>query len=151
MKRLSVTKRFIMGSGINKQIRKLTKLHNKLKVLLEAETFDKTAASSLEPILEKAIRSLVVEVESERKYHETCLSIINTEVKLDLVDREANDAKVMDRQRIASERGDEFSSMILKNRERVSQIDHELSLTCPWFRTRICKSLIVFDEQQAGV
>lgn len=140
-----------MKNGVDKQIRKLSKLQHKLSKLVQSETFDSDATKSLEPILQKAIRSLVIELESERKYHEVQLSIINTEVKLDLIDRDANDAKVMDRQRIASERGEEFSSLVLKNRERVSQIDRELSTTCPWFRTRVCKSLVVFDDQQADV
>lgn len=134
------------GSGVDKQIKKLTKFHHKLKQLIESNSVDVNAAKSLEPILQKVLRSLTLEIDSERRQNEVNLAIIDSEIKRDLIDRDANEARIIDRQRISSERGEEFSAMMLKNRERVSQIDHELSHACPWFRTRVCKSLSVFDS-----
>lgn len=137
-----------VGSGVDKQIKKLSKFHLKLKQLINDDSVNVDTAKTLEPILEKVVRSLAVEIELERKQNEISLAIINSEIKLDLIDRDANDARIIDRQRISSEKGEEFSTIMLKNRERVGQIDAELSLACPWFRTRVCKSLSVFDKQE---
>ena len=134
------------GSGVDKQIKKLSKFHRKLKQFIDTDSVDVNTAKALEPILEKVLRSLAIEIEYERRQHEVNLGIIKNEIKLDLIDRDANDARIMDRQRIASEKGEMFSTMMLKNRERVVQIDSELSAACPWFRTRVCKSLSVFDS-----
>lgn len=136
------------SSGVDKQIKKLSKFHLKLKQLINDQSVNVDTAKTLEPILEKVVRSLAIEIELERKQNEISLAIINSEIKLDLIDRDANDARIIDRQRISSEKGEEFSTVMLKNRERVGQIDAELSLACPWFRTRVCKSLSVFDKHE---
>jgi cell division FtsZ-interacting protein ZapD len=134
------------GDGIEKIIRKLSNIQRKLKHAVKSEEFDKSVVEELIPVFEKAMRSIEVEYEMKKMQNELSMAILVSEMKADLVDRDANDAKAMERQRIASERGEDFSSILIKNRERVSQIDTELSKTCPWFRTRVCKSLLVFES-----
>lgn len=135
-------------SGIDKHVNKLGKLSKRIRVLAQSDQVDVEQLKKLDVVLSKTIAQLVSNLHVERVAADTMLSIIKQEIKEDLVDRDANDAKSLDKQRIAAERGEKYASTLLKSYESVSNINHELSQACPWHKTRICKSVSAFEISQ---
>ena len=131
--------------GIDKHVNKLGRLSKRMHVIAQADPVDVEQLRKLDVVLSKTIAQVTSELHVERVANDTRLSIIKQEIKEDLVDRDANDAKSLDKQRIAAERGEKYASTLLKSYESVNNINHELSQTCPWHKTRICKSVSAFE------
>lgn len=106
---------------------------------------DSKEISNLRRLLQTTTQCITLELEAERMENEVTLLLLKEELKRDLMDRDANDAKTLDRQRIASERGEKFSVLVLRSKESVAQIDRDIATVCPWYRTRVCKSMSAFQ------
>ena len=138
----------------DKQIEKLQKVRKRFGKIIKSLQENEASSSSsqleevkkLESILEKTVQSLAVHVELERQEHDTQFMLIQQEIRKDLMDRDAHEAKQVDRLRIASERGEKLSTVMLRNHESVQQIEREMGRACPWFRTRITKSVQAFVQ-----
>ena len=140
----------------DKQIEKLQKVRKRfgkiIKSLQENEASSSSSSSQLEEVkklelaLSKTVQSLAVHVALERQEFNIDLMLIQQEIRKDIMDRDAHEAKQVDRLRIASERGEKLSTVMLRNREGVQQIEREMGRACPWFRTKICRSVQAFEQ-----
>jgi hypothetical protein len=133
---------------IEKSIRKLSKVKSRLVSYVpqihSSETrqqFEKDVS-----LIETAIEVLKRGVNQERAFHTTRVAILKKELERDLLDRDANDAKVVERYRMAADRGDTFANVLLKSKDSTRQIESELLEMCPWYKTRVCKPVRAFQK-----
>jgi len=91
----------------------------------------------------KRLKSMIVDanklfVKLRRQIFETlnetdvCVTVLKQVLKEEMIDREANAARVSDRQRLAAERGMGVSDLAQRSEEAVTQINNSLASLCPW-------------------
>ena len=137
-----------MNKSTDRNLKRLSKIGKKLSSqnadtnLLSERVLSKWAA-----LLSQTTASLEASIRAERHCHELELRLLAEEIKGDQMDRDANDAKALDRCRIAAERGEKASAILLRSKDAINSIEADLAQSCPWNRTKICRSVSAFEPQ----
>lgn len=127
---------------VDKYLKRLVKVSKRLrKNVVENTPLELGDLSNLEVLLKETAHSMEREIDIERRQTELQLRLITEEVRKDEVDARANEAKAVERHRVASERGERFSDVFIRSKESIAQIECELNMLCPWHRTRVCKGV----------
>lgn len=136
------------SAPIEKSIRKLSKVKDRLVSYAPQiqcsdtrQKFEKDVS-----LMETALEVLKRGINQERAFHTTRVSILRKELERDLLDRDANDAKIAERYRMAADRGESFANVLLKSKESNRQIESELLDLCPWYKTRVCRGVRAFQK-----
>ena len=135
-----------MLTGADKHLKRLSKCIKRLCKPPKPEDGETAVPLSFFDSMQDEFRLLVRNVEMERKRAELELLILRETVKRDLMDRDANDARVVEKMRVALERGDKMATLLSKSRDNVAQVERDLVTICPFARTRICKSVFAFPS-----
>lgn len=136
------------STPIEKSIRKLSKVRSRLVSYAPQihcsdtrQKFEKDVS-----LMETALEVLKRGLDQERAFHTTRVCILKKELERDLLDRDANDARIAERYRMAADRGELFANVLLKSKESSRQIESELLEICPWYKTRVCRGVRAFQK-----
>lgn len=88
----------------------------------------KSMAANVNKLLVNLRRQLVSDAHAESASQ----SILRQALKDELIDRDANAARVAERQRLAAERGHGIAALAQRGEEAVGQINLSIAALCPW-------------------
>lgn len=97
-------------------------------------------------ILGTTLNALEHDVEVERLRKEIQLNMLRDEIRSDLIDRDANDAKTVERYRVAAERGEKVAIVLGRANTTAQKIANDVQSACPFHKTKICASVSAFFE-----
>lgn len=135
---------------MRRSIRKLKKIKTTLLEYAKAhvETDEKAKdVLSVFDVLGSTLNALEHDVETERLKRDIELSLLREETRRDLIDRDADDARAVDRYRIAADRGERVATVVQRATTTTRRINAEVLAACPFRKTRICTSVAAFAKE----
>lgn len=105
----------------------------------------KTLAAETNKLLVKLRRQMACDVTAVN----TRESVLKQVLKEELIDRDANAARVSERQRLAYEKSHGFASLAQRSDDAVRQINTSIASLCPW-QIGISPSVPMIAAAQAG-
>ena len=129
-----------MYDGIQKRVRKLKRVKTKLIEFAEKVVqTDESASDILRvfDILSSTLLALESDLERQEMKRKIEQALLISEGEKDTVDRDAREAQVLERYRIAAERGEKVANVLQKSISTVANIQADLAAACPLHATRV--------------
>lgn len=129
-----------MYDGIQKRVRKLKRVKTKLIEFAEKVVqTDESASDILRvfDILSSTLLALESDLERQEMKRKIEQALLLHEGEKDQTDRDAREAQVLERYRIAAERGEKVANVLQKSISTVANIQADLAAACPLHGTRV--------------